>query len=289
MFFTPALQRGLAAAVVFTSLSCIKAEACSPSMEYINRPLAMKLAGEGFFIGRISAVDDKHVTFAVITPGGAAKDRKTGESVTLELRENGTCGNLPLKEGETWIYNGSNISFSPSQKLEPSDLKDGAGLEEVKRNLVARLDPDYKPPKAPAKEDLPVPGIYSSRQECGAEEKATETYTLTIAEPAATLKDYSVSITHASCRGGPACSFTGAAPAYGYGEIVIPVQTAAGRNCSVIVQQLSGVDEWPPLAAGQARVRLNDYSCLSLLKDCTAANGIESPVLQRQEKAETAK
>ncbi|MEZ0224295.1 MAG: hypothetical protein ACAH83_07075 [Alphaproteobacteria bacterium] len=251
--------------------------ACSPSVAFINQPLALKLAGDGFFIGKISAVDEKHVTFSVVTPGGPAKDKKTGEALTLELRENGTCGNLQFQPGETWIYNGSNISFSPSQKLEPADLKDGTALEAVKRNLVARLDPDYKPPKAPAKEDLPVPGVYAHSEPC--ETAGTKTYTLTIAGPDAT-KNYQVVIKHTACRNEKPCEFSGAAPAYGYGEIVIPVAEAAGRNCSVIVQQLSPAGEWPPMKDGEARVRLNDGHCLPSLKHCDTATGIDSPVLQ---------
>lgn len=283
---TPALRHSLVVALMLTGISCTGAQACSPSREYINRPLAMKLSADGFFIGKISAVDDKHVTFTIITPGGAAKEKKAGETLTLDLKDNGTCGNLPLREGETWIYNGSNISFSPSQKLDPSDLRDGEGLENVKRNLVSRLDPDYKPPRAPAKQDLPVPGTYMHSESCG-DEGGAATYTLVISPPDA-AKNYKVDIRHTSC-GGDTCTFTGSAPAYGFGEVVIHADPEPRPVCSIIVQQLSPLDEWPPLKDGEARVRLNDsHGCRPFLVNCDSAVGIDSPVLQKQDKAERA-
>jgi hypothetical protein len=266
-----------------------KASACSPSMEYINMPLALKLAGDDFFIGKIQSVNTNKIAFSVIAPGGPAKGKNIGETITLELKDYGTCGSLHFKEGETWLYNGLNISFSPSQKLEPSDLENGPDLAAVKRNLVSRLDPDYAAPRELTKDDMPIPGEYSHEDECGPEDKAlgynSSGYDLAISDPDPTTKMYKIRIDSNICKGGHLCSFSGEAQAYGYGEIVIPIQSPEGmpsRNCSVLVQQRSPASEWPRLTEGQARVRINDPACMSLLESCGAYTTLNSPVLQKR-------
>jgi hypothetical protein len=258
-------------------------------MDYINRPLALKLAGNGFFIGEVKAVSEKDITFSIITPGGHAKDKVAGESITLSRGEYGTCGHLNFEVGEKWLYDGSDISFSSSKKLEPSDLKNGVGLTEVKQNLVTRLEPGYVTPHDPAKGDLPISGTYSYSGECSPEDKAlghnNYHYNLTIGEPEPVSKKYKISIESNICKSSHTCLFSGEAPAYGYGEIVVPIRSPEGmeaRNCSLLVQQLSPATEWPRLAEGQTRVRLNDDRCLALIEGCEGHTSLESPLLQKQ-------
>jgi hypothetical protein len=258
-------------------------------MDYINMPLALKLANDGFFIGTVKEVDTDEITFTVITSGGPAKDKEAGKTITFKLENHGTCGSLQFHRGETWLYDGSDISFSPSQKLEPSDLRDGSDLAAVKRNLISRLDPDYVTPREPTKDDLPIPGTYSHEQECGPEDKALgyngSYYDLTISGPDPVTKNYKVDISSNICKGGHLCSFSGEAPAYGYGALIVPIKTPEGlpqRDCSILIEQLSSPSEWPRLAEGQARVRLNDYRCMSLITECGAYTILDSPVLQKE-------
>lgn len=267
------------------SVVATPASSCSPSFDYINRPLALKLKGDAFFIGEVKAVDEKEVTFSIITPGGPAKDKAAGETIALKREDHGTCGHLNFEVGEKWLYDGSDISFSSSQKLAPGDLKDGSGLEEVKHNLVSRLDPDYVYPRNPAKDDLPKPGTYSYREACSRTDQAKGQveleYTLTIGEQDSVSKNYKVGLDLTDCQGIKTCAFTGAAPAYGYGEIVIPVGDQAS-NCSLLIQQLSTADEWPRLSDGETRVRLNDYRCASQITDCNGLSNLDSAILKRQ-------
>jgi hypothetical protein len=268
---------------VFFMAVSFPALACSPMPD--PRPLAERIEPGNFFIGQVRTVSDDEVVFAVITPGGPAGNTASGEDISFKVEEFGTCGHKVFESGQVWLYDGNSISFGDGQLLVPSDLKDGTDLETVKRNLVARLDPGYTPPRIPTKEDLPVAGIYAAPQSCAAslpgDGKAN--YTLTVSEPDTVTRNYTVDVVSDSCGQEPACRFHGVAPAYGYGEIVLPLETGnSSRNCSLLVQQLSSPQEWPRLKAGEARVRLNDSSCITYLAGCGPQAPVESPVLRKQ-------
>ena len=262
--------------------------ACSPNVEYLSRPLAMKLKANHFFIGKVVSVEDDEVTFEVMMPGGLMKDKKIGDKIDMKRDDSqSTCGRKEFSVGEIWLYDGDDISFSPSQKLEPSDLKDGYGLEAVRNNLVRRVEPEYVTPKQPVKGDLPISGTYTHEEECGEADKAlgykSEAYSLEISKINPVTQMYKVDILMNICKGGHICSFSAEAPAYGYGEIVLPMVDEEGHaipTCNVIVQQLSGVDDWPRLKAGEAKVQLSDYSCQSYLT-CGSNTYLTSPVLQK--------
>src|SRR6185503_12122882 len=100
-----------------------------------------------------------------------------------------------------------------------------------------------------------------------------------IGERDSVSRNYKVNLGLTDCQGNKICSFTGAAPAYGYGEIVIPVGDKES-NCSLLIQQLSTADEWPRLSDGETRVRLNDYRCASKIKDCNGLGTVESAILK---------
>ncbi len=263
--------------------------ACSPNMQYSSMPLAMKLQGDLFFVGKVKSVDDDEVTFEIMVSGGPSQDKNVGDEIDFD-RGNGqsTCGRKNFIVGDIWLYDGNDISFGPSQKLETSDLKDALTLESIKNNVIHRVDPDYVPPRQPLKEDLPVTGLYSNEQECGEADKAlgylSSSYTLEISKMNPITKMYKVYIDMNICKGGHMCSFSAEAPAYGYGEIILPVIDEEGKpisKCNVIVQQLSGVNDWPRLKEGEAKVILNDYSCQSYFKNCGAGTYLDSPVLKK--------
>jgi hypothetical protein len=248
----------------------------------------MKLKTNNFFIGKVLSVTDEDVVFEVITSSGIAKNKVAGDKIELKRQEESSCGRKDFSAGEVWLYDGNDISFGPSQKLEPADIKDGYALEAVKNKLIHRVEPDYIPPKPPEKNDLPIPGTYSHSEECDEGDKAngymSADYTLEISQMNTVTKNYKVDVLMNICRGGHICSFSAEAPAYGYGEIILPVVDEDGNvvsECNVIVQQLSGVDEWPRLGTGEAKVRMDDYKCQKYLT-CGANTYLNSPVLQKE-------
>lgn len=262
--------------------------ACSPSFDYINRPLAMKLQGDKFFIGRVTDITATDIVFEVITAGGPTIDKRPGDTATFKRGNHGTCGSLNIQKGDTWLYDGSDISFSPSVKLQYTDTKDGYDLDSVKKNVVARLDPKYVAPHKPAKSDLPVTGVYSHTADCAEGDKlrgfTQSSYVLKIGSPHPQTGKYSVDITVKNCRDGQTCGFRGSAPPYGYGEIIVPFAPAADqhpKDCSLIIQQISSPDEWPKLQKGQSIVKMNNSHCKPVLSGCTSIVSLDSPVLQK--------
>lgn len=262
--------------------------ACSPSMDWINKPMALKLEDNEFFVGQVSAINENTFTFKIVIPSttGPSAGKKPGETIDFPRDYyHTTCAELPLKIGDIWLFDGDTLSTGPSAKLEPADMSNTTDLATIKQRVLARLDPAYVPPRAPAKEDLPVPGTYTRVQECGPADKeqgrANSTYTLTIAAPAAASNLYTLTINSTPCNNIPTCTYTAQAPAYGYGEIVIPVTNDKGRNCSLLIQQLSGAKDWPRLKTGQTRVQWNDYACDGIIPTCSG-HIIEAPLLDKK-------
>jgi len=271
-------MKKLIALSVITLLYAVPSQACSPSVDYFNRPIAERMDITNFFIGTVTKVTDAEVSFTVVTPGGPAKDTRVGDTITLPRGEYGTCGSKTFVVGQTWLYNGSDISLSEATPLEPSDLQNGTDLATVKKALITRIDPTYVPVKAPVKEDLPVPGTYTATQLCGGEDPAvasqSRSYNLSISSPDA-AGQYKVSINISGCKPKEECTFTQSAPAYGYGEMVLALE----GQCSLIIQQLSSPQEWPRLQTGEAKVILNQPQCT--VAQCTGINYM--PVLKKQD------
>lgn len=271
--------------IVFLHFS-FSALACRPNMNSINRPIALKLSSDNFFIGTVKEVSQNHVTFKVNSPGGPAIHKEIGDEIVFDLHDYGTCGNLIFTVGDVWLYNGESISFSDSQRLTSLDLRDGFNIDDVKKNIVERLDPGYKQPLLPTKTDRFIPGVYSHKEKCPSSHNnlKEEIYTLFVEDPDKNSTNYKIRIENILCNFDTVCSFSGEAPAYGYGEIVIPIPLSEKKSsdCRVIIQQKSRAEEWPRLEENQARVVLSDYSCMSFIKTCPSGSSLISPLLQRQ-------
>jgi hypothetical protein len=265
-------------------LTAAPALACRPA--YDPRPYTVRMQQErDFFLGTVTHLYEQQVTFKIITPGGPARDLTAGASMTFPRGEYGTCGRKQFALGETWLFNGKDIALSLSTPVDPQDLKDGNDISVVVKNLTQRVEPDYVPPRVPVKEDLPVPGTYTSATDCSAEQKTLghdkAIFSLTISAPDPATNLHTVTIESRACNSDASCRFTGQAPPYGYGEIVMPVKPGepAHANCSFVIHQISAEDEWPKLAPEETGVRLNDYRCKELLGSCGTAL-MQSPPLK---------
>lgn len=248
--------------------------ACSPNMEWVNKPFIEKVGNDqDIFLGKVLEVtpaaweNPGTVVLQVLSSRGV---QKIGETVKLPYEDYGTCGNLGFETGEVWLYAGGG-PFDPSLQPTASDLGDdnGADFEALLKRIGARLNPDYVPPVSPTKETAIIPGHYSLSQACNEDDRKMgyekSFYDLTISSPDLLdpLQLYTVEISNSICQAGHMCSFKGNAPAYGFGELVVtlPGQTA----CSLIIiqnEQGTEVKENNPAACAIALATLDDCGAM---------------------------
>lgn len=209
-------------------LAGFPALACSPNVEWINRPFIEKVAGNSeIFLGKVLEVTVAEwekpgtVVFQVLASRAA---HKAGETVKVPYEDYGTCGKLDFKTGEVWLYAGGG-PFDSSLQPTVSDLGDdnGADFEAMLKRIGTRLNPGYVPPVAPTKETAIIPGHYALSEACNEDDRKmgyeTSFYDLTITppHPLDPLQLYTVEISNSICQAGHMCGFKGGAHAYGFG------------------------------------------------------------------------
>jgi hypothetical protein len=123
------------AALALLALLCFfaaDARACSPSVQYMNLSVKEKTKGAPLvFIGKVEETGEGFVVFRIGTPGQGAAAR--GETMKLDHKGMGTCGELQFKVGEVWLYAGDS-PLGPSQKINDDEMD--AEIDAV----IARLD-----------------------------------------------------------------------------------------------------------------------------------------------------
>ena len=104
--------------------------ACSPA---VHQPsFRQKVDGaQVVFIGTVESANVDTVIFRIVTPHKGAP--AAGETIQLDHKGYGTCGELQFREGGLWLYAGDS-PFSASRELEEGDA--GKTVEEI----VARFD-----------------------------------------------------------------------------------------------------------------------------------------------------
>ncbi len=110
------------------------ASACSPAVNQLSFKQKAE-ASDVLFIGGVEEAGDDYVIFRVSKPGKGAP--AAGETIRLEHKGYGTCGELKFETGDVWLYAGDS-PMGASRKIEEKDMD--AEIAAV----VERLDSEGK-------------------------------------------------------------------------------------------------------------------------------------------------
>lgn len=111
-------------------LLTLPAWACSPSLDYLQKPYQQKLSGSAF-LGKVTAATEASgqrpgaVTFTILASRG---EPAVGATETHPVQEYGTCGKYSFHIGEVWLYSGDE-PFGATMQPTAADLGDDGGKD----------------------------------------------------------------------------------------------------------------------------------------------------------------